>query len=120
MKPASILLIPSDPALLDDGPCGARPPMAARWWLDGVGSTHGWVDATDPRYDWPPGTPRALVLMWLGEVQRKEVLALSDRLHRMMTPDESIASAQWLATVAAKCDHGTVVLLDSDGREIDP
>lgn len=122
-----VLLVPAagDPlGLLAEGPCGARPPRAALDWRD-----HGhrrWRDASDPRYDWPPGTPLALVLAWDGEVVPEGV----DRLYRSVdwrpprcrqihSIDRLLSG---LSHASAEPGHwgGTLVLLDEAGREVAP
>ena len=80
-----VLIVPrsGDPhGLLSEGVCGARAPLAACVWDDGDGSRHVWVDATDPRYDWAPGTPRALVLAWDGRAVMEGCYRLGDALER--------------------------------------
>ena len=106
---AGVLLVPDDPALLADGPCGARPPVVIQHPQEGT-----WHD-----YGRGARDRQALVLAWNGEVSRIGCFIASD--------GSWSGVEDWCRTVrtllsgkvgASDCEQGTVVLVDADGREV--
>jgi hypothetical protein len=105
-----VLLIPGPghEGLLEEGPCGARPPMA--WRAQGV--LRSWHAGRAM-----PGEERALVLAWEG----KPVRAAMDLAFRAAWDgdfDRSALDGHFVAAARA-WDIGTIVLLDSEGQEVE-
>ncbi len=110
-KVHDVLLVPAegDPhGLLAEGPCGARPPMA--WSGHAVA---GW------RSGWPPAwaSHRALVLAWGGKP-----VPVSDGWLRCshITVPLMEQGRGFDVLRDALADVGKVVLLDAEGREVNP
>ena len=140
MTVSAVLLVPAkgDPdKLLDEGPCGARPPTAM--WTTGTREWHPFVVSVRPYWDCRthPDIRMALVLAWDGE----PVAAGLDRLARMPGMLSSVEPWQWPDGVARapawltqpqglarivkwlpeKVVHiGSVILLDDEGGEVSP
>lgn len=112
----AVLLVPleGDPlGLLNEGPCGARPPMA---WLSAA--TQGpWVGVWFPAETDDLGT--ALVLAWDGK-------AVSEGQHRARLvgyrPEAMGVGIRWIESEARRLmlhGLGTAILLDADGKEVE-
>jgi len=137
--PSAVLLVPTEKhrgALLQEGPCGARPPVVV-WWT----CTDHPLWRYDPSWSYAERTPsgiflkRALVLAW----EDKSVLEGLERLHHhatefslaekcrwkwnlkapsdWMVPDQVFEVVQ-VARLAEEMGLGTVVCLDAEGKEI--
>lgn len=113
MTISSILLIPTDEALLAERPCGARAPMA---WknLDGVWLPGGYGTITNQ--------PVALVLAWANE----PVVEGMDRAVRSLgysskwNPDTVSALVRLLRRTVNFGSAGTLILLNHEGNEVSP
>lgn len=147
-KIATILLIPHDIALLADGPCGARPPMAVRRTYPRVEHvSNRWGD---PTYDgekceacgqaWPCDTPgavdaeervrwsaanhytsttTALVLAWGGTPLHTTTPWLPPRNNQAVWSAAAGLRGEGWARLRKECaDLGTLVFLDADDREV--
>jgi len=112
---AGVLLVPDDPALLADGPCGARPPVVIQHPHEGT-----WHD-----YGRGARDRRALVLAWDG----KPVHEGLDRVLRTwldhqnltevwMEHMETVADVVPMAKAVPRWLECTLVLVDADGREV--
>ena len=132
---AGVLLVPDDPALLADGPCGARPPRA--WWCPAAARIQPgepdwhesnrsvylsredadvWLDHREALvlgWDGKPVNhagswlPPAATCGWLGYL----VVLLTRGAWETVEEDRRLAVAHFSR-------FGTVVLLDADGREV--
>lgn len=135
VTPAAILLVPTGAhreALIGDGPCGSRAPVA---WLrsrivsDAVAS---WWEPGPPGRDPDVGFARyALVLAWDGRPVADGVSRLRSFLAsvRRLTWTEYVPGLDGMAELLRTIRHrpdwflgdsdcGRLVLLDADGREI--
>ncbi len=121
----AILLVPekNDPhGLLKEGPCGARPPMAARW-LDSEGRREwfhcGSADVPHSplcrMYD--PG--EALVLALDGEPVREGCYRAADAsgYAPSAVPGAIECALDGDQMIRSIAKLGTIVLLDADGKE---
>lgn len=128
---AAIILIPTNPEMLAEGPCGARPPGA--WLLGAKTDTPRWIawkshtewqrngGAFCARGDDPavPLPPDALVLAWNGEPV-VEGMDRATRLHRgrPWTGHTMQGVLDLVERVFPK--FGTLILLDHSGNEVTP
>jgi len=137
-----ILLVPAegDPhGLLKDGPCGARPPMAAFWMCRDGHQEHGtWMGIAGgcPHPD-HEGRLRplrigtglsALVLAWDGEpvaggcfrADTTEWHLYVELVTSIMAGERRAWSEMPKTNVGALADlgYGTIVLLDAEGQEV--
>ncbi len=108
-KVHDVLLVPAegDPhGLLREGPCGARPPMA---WMNGPRWVFGWASER--------AHVRALVLAWGGKP-----VPVSDGWLRCshITVPLMEQGRGFDVLRDALADVGKVVLLDAEGREVNP
>ena len=128
--PHSILLVPAEGStLLDDGPCGARPPI----FEYGPGATGNIARWYPTRTLYKP-TLHALVLAYEGKPVREGCGRADWRLHvvsgaKILAPARmtyvrvmALLVGGYSPTCASLRDHlaplGTVLLLDEHGREI--
>jgi len=137
--PSAVLLVPTEEhrwALLQEGPCGARPPVVV-WWT--FTNSHLWLyDSTWSYAERAPSgafLKHALVLAWEDE----SVLEGLERLHHHATEFTTATHCRWkwdlrtpsdwirtnqvfevvqVARLAEEMGLGTVVCLDEDGKEI--
>lgn len=130
-----ILLVPSvahREAMIGDGPCGSRAPLAYRATLPSIAGD--WCGL--PRHcHWEQG--HALVLAWQGRPVPDGVFRAWD----YWGPDEdeaafratlwttydvlaealgSLSAARWLAESLERAGRGRLVLIDAYGREVAP
>jgi len=121
---AAVLLVPAagDPlGLLREGPCGARPPMVARWDHEDTW-THGYHGRSYSPRDAVPSVRFALALAWDGAPVAEAI----DRWWRSPGNDvETDLAAEAVARLLLQGGDlgtfdpgGTLVLLDADGREV--
>lgn len=124
----AILLAPAKEyreALISDGPCESRAPLAYRatlpdqvsqWWPLPRNSPWEWGGALVLAWDGKPhpdGVFRAW-LVWNPDDDPQDGPGLFDALHLDMT------DVLELARSLERCGVGRVVLLDADGREVSP
>ena len=134
---AAILLVPADGdplGLLADGVCGARPPMAACGRLCGHASHRRWapLPEIEGRNCYMCGyVALALALAWDGVMAphaagwvphhwpqaRPRIVLLMGSAKTALTSDPQKAAA-YLRELFREL--GTIVLLDSNGREVTP
>jgi len=114
-----VLLIPeagNPHGLLQEGPCGARPPMASPYEGKFEAHTSDWAPC------WPGET--ALVLAWDGEpvAEGLDRLGRAENVTReWVSKVVGFALGWWPDDVDALTDPdlpGTLVLLDAEGREV--
>ncbi len=137
MTPHAILLIPAEGSeLLREGPCGARPPTVLLCRTDErnrPGVPGSWHLATVPCREHP--RTLALVLVWEGADvwQGMEVcarldvpvpntcLTAADVRHAIQAARRSDWDRDWVERIRVTASPlGTVLLLDANGREIQP
>jgi len=123
--PHSILLVPAEGStLLDDGPCGARPPIARR----------GNCCAHAEHRRWEPWEPcwrncymcqhpqEALVLAWAGAPCLEGIVWLWAKVPDMPGPGalegSVVCALEGDRLTRAITNLGTILLLDEHGREI--
>lgn len=129
---------PDPHGLVAGGQCGARPPTATRVEhrmgevSNGEGGHFTGCEGCGVQacrvglgtVEWKPGHDLwksqrdALALAWDGKQNRKEVLAMADRLQRAMTPDDTVEAAIHFAKLAEAVGWGTALFLDADGLEV--
>lgn len=130
-RPHTILLVPNDPAMLDEDAFGGRPPMMGLhdgYWYeyDHDGSLAMMEQGPDGHYDTPPAEQRGLVLAHDGEVYEIGLAWLGVTIgtgpmdamrvavrHVLLSPEP----ASWAHTRLS--EWGTLVYLDADGKVLD-